>query len=68
MMSPNSPLSPAMDDADLIALGLEAGLNDFVSLQHELRRIERDEGTYENNVDSSLSQNLNVPSIVVNFV
>ena len=47
---------------------LKINFDDFVSMQRELRKIKRNKNIYENNINSFLSQNFNVLSIVVNFV
>ena len=64
----SNSLFSKIDDANLIALKLKTNLDDFVSMQREFRKIKRNKSIYENNVNSFLSQNLNVLSIVINFI
>ena len=61
-------LNSTMNDVDLIILSFEIDLNNFLRAQRELKRLMRDEKTYEKFVDSIETQNIDILNAITKYV
>ena len=64
----SSSLSSTLNDEQLMLLRIEIDVENFLSIQQKLRRLKEDQDIYDDNIDSTKSQDTNISKKIVNFV